>query len=77
MNEREVLTVCHVCSYSMVPPHSFWSLVKLSMYVVYYVVRFHFGPKQYVKLYNMYVVRYHFIHFGPDERRLHTKREHK
>ena len=44
MNEREVLTVCHVCSYSMVPPHSFWSLVKLSMYVVYYVVKFYFGP---------------------------------
>ena len=42
MNEREVLTVCHVCS--MVPPHSCWSLVKLSMYVVHYVVRFHFGP---------------------------------
>ena len=42
MNVREVLTVCHV--YSMVPPHSCWSLVKLSMYVVYYVVRFHFGP---------------------------------
>ena len=37
MNEREVLTVFHVCS--MVPPHSFWSLVKLSIYVVYYVVR--------------------------------------
>ena len=37
MNEREVLTVFHVCS--MVHPHSFWSLVKVSMYVVYYVVR--------------------------------------
>ena len=38
MNEREVLTVCHVCS--MVPPHSCWSLVKLSMYVVYYVASY-------------------------------------
>ena len=35
MNEREVLTVCHVCS--MVPPHSCCLLS-------YYVVRFHFGP---------------------------------
>ena len=65
------MSCTNVCSYSMVPPHS---LVKLSMYVVYYVLRFHFGPNS---VSNSYIVCFHFIHFGPDERRLHTKREHK
>ena len=42
MNEREVLTVCHV--YIVWFPLIHVGLLSNSVYVVYYVVRLHFGP---------------------------------